>query len=165
MSQNPHFCDSVRGPEATPKPLQATPKLYNRHILGIDSGVQSHPKATPRLHQSHPKAPPRLHQGHTKATPKPPQSHPQATPKLLLSYLVRAFQGLEGAKTARFAGSLGQLRPGRNMTLSPRLALRTWPERGCPQPQHVPCVGNVVAVGGSRAPAAISRSAPIPDLL
>jgi hypothetical protein len=66
--------------------------------------------------------------------------------------MVRAFQGLGGAKTVRFAGSLVFLRPGRNMTLSPRLALRTWPERGCPQPQHVHCVGDVAVVGGSRAP-------------
>src|ERR1019366_3373893 len=153
MSQNPHFCDSVRGPEATPKPLQATPKPYHRHILGIDSRVQSHSKATPKPpqsqlianrlrpqshlkatpkpHQGYTKATPRLHQGYTKATPKPPQSHLKATPKLLLGNMVRAFQGLGGVKTVRFAGSLVFLRPGRNMTLSPRLALRTWPERGC----------------------------------
>src|ERR1022692_617508 len=37
-------------------------------VLGIDSGVQSHPKATPRLHQ-----------GSTKATSEPYQSHPKAT--------------------------------------------------------------------------------------
>src|ERR1019366_3291818 len=42
------------------KPPKATSKPYSRHILGIDSGVQSHTKATPRPHQ-----------GHTKATPKP----------------------------------------------------------------------------------------------
>src|ERR1035438_6530225 len=41
------------------KPPQATTKPYTRHILGIDSGVQSPPKATSRLHQSHPKAPPK----------------------------------------------------------------------------------------------------------
>src|ERR1019366_8735080 len=85
------------------KPPKATPRPYTRHILGIDSGVQSHPKATPKPHQSHTKATPRPHQGHTKATPrphqghtkatlrphqshpkatpKPPQSHPKATPK------------------------------------------------------------------------------------
>src|ERR1035441_3012094 len=45
--------------------------LGTRHILGIDSGVQSHTKATPRPHQSH-----------TKATPKPPPSHTKATPRL-----------------------------------------------------------------------------------
>jgi hypothetical protein len=50
------------------KPPKATLKPYSRHILGIDSGVQSHPKATPRLHQ-----------GSTKATLQPPQSHPKAT--------------------------------------------------------------------------------------
>src|ERR1039457_4249045 len=42
------------------KPPKATAKPYTRHILGIDSGLQSHPKATPKPHQSH-----------TKATPKP----------------------------------------------------------------------------------------------
>ena len=41
------------------KPPKATTRPYTRHILGIDSGVQSHPKATSRLHQSHPKAPPK----------------------------------------------------------------------------------------------------------
>src|ERR1039458_7756806 len=52
-----------------------------RHILGIDSGVQSHhkaiylgvqshPKATPMRPQSHPKAPPRLHQSHLQARGK-----------------------------------------------------------------------------------------------
>src|ERR1039457_551269 len=50
------------------KPPKATAKPYSRHILGIDSGVQSHPKATPRPHQSH-----------TKATPKPPPCDIQAT--------------------------------------------------------------------------------------
>src|ERR1022692_1264348 len=53
------------------KPPKATAKPYTRHILGIDSGLQSHTKATPRPHQSHTKATPRPHQGHTKATPKP----------------------------------------------------------------------------------------------
>src|ERR1017187_10220265 len=52
------------------KPPKATAKPYSRHILGIYSRVQSHPKATPRPHQSH-----------TKATPKPPQSHPKARRK------------------------------------------------------------------------------------
>src|ERR1035438_4649831 len=65
----------------TLKPPKATPKPYYRHILGIDSGVQSHTKATPRPHQGHTKATPRLHQGHTKATPKPPPCDPQATSK------------------------------------------------------------------------------------
>src|ERR1017187_8854942 len=50
------------------KPPKATAKPDSRHILGIDSGVQSHTKATPRLHQ-----------GSTKATLQPPQSHPKAT--------------------------------------------------------------------------------------
>src|ERR1017187_4066361 len=64
------------------RPTKATPRPYTRHILGIDSGVQSHhkattkpptrqEKATTRRHQSHPRATPRLHQGHPKATPKP----------------------------------------------------------------------------------------------
>src|ERR1035438_7015320 len=52
------------------KPPKAIAKPYSRHILGIDSGVQSHTKATPRPHQ-----------GYTKATPKPPRSHPHATLK------------------------------------------------------------------------------------
>src|ERR1035437_3550979 len=60
------------------KPPKATAKPYTRHILGIDSGLQSHTKATPRPHQSH-----------TKATPKPHQSQ-----------LLRLFQWLEGAETA-----------------------------------------------------------------
>jgi hypothetical protein len=50
---------------------QSHPKPPQSHILGIDSGVQRHLKATPRPHQSHPKAPPRLHQGSTKATHEP----------------------------------------------------------------------------------------------
>src|ERR1019366_8097733 len=69
------------GPSGRPKPPKATPRPYCRHILGIDSGVQSHPKATPKPHQSHTKAPPRLHQGYTKAPPRPHQSHPKATSK------------------------------------------------------------------------------------
>src|ERR1017187_7988397 len=63
------------------KPPKATAKPYTRHILGIDSGLQSHTKATPRPHQSHTKATPKPHQGHTKATPRPHQSHTKATPK------------------------------------------------------------------------------------
>src|ERR1022692_4327574 len=42
------------------KPPKATAKPYTRHILGIDSGLQSHLKATLRPPHSH-----------TKATPKP----------------------------------------------------------------------------------------------
>src|ERR1035441_1295530 len=60
------------------KPPKATAKPYTRHILGIDSGLQSHIKATPRPHQSHTKATPRPHQSHTKATPRPHQSHTKA---------------------------------------------------------------------------------------
>src|ERR1039457_3440941 len=74
MSQHSHSCESALAQcgmqKARAKPPKATSKPYNRHILGIDSGLQSHPKATPRLHQ-----------GYTKATPKPPPSHPHATPK------------------------------------------------------------------------------------
>src|ERR1017187_10561344 len=60
------------------KPPKATAKPYSRHILGIDSGVQSHPKATLKRHQSATKAPPRRHQSHPKATSKPPPGDPQA---------------------------------------------------------------------------------------
>ena len=35
------------------KPPKATSKPYSRHILGIDSGVQSHTKATPKPPTSH----------------------------------------------------------------------------------------------------------------
>src|ERR1035441_4069420 len=44
------------GAKYHPKPPKATPRPYCRHILGIDSGVQSHPKATLRLHQGSTKA-------------------------------------------------------------------------------------------------------------
>src|ERR1035441_11003526 len=70
-------------PEATTKlegraePPKATPRPPQGHILGIDSGVQSHLKATPRLHQGSTKAPPRLYQG----------------------YLIALCQSLGGAKT------------------------------------------------------------------
>src|ERR1017187_7624330 len=69
-------------PAPTPgtKPPKATPRPPQGHILGIDSGVQSHAKATPRLRQSHPKAPPRLHQGSTKAPPRLHQGSTKATP-------------------------------------------------------------------------------------
>jgi hypothetical protein len=81
--------NAERPEKATQSHLKATTKPYNRHILGIDSGVQSHPKATlkppqshpkatPRLPQGYPKAPPRLHQGSTKATPRLHQGHLQA---------------------------------------------------------------------------------------
>src|ERR1039458_8484104 len=65
----------------TLKPPKATAKPYSRHILGIYSGVQSHPKATLQPPQGHLKATPKPHQSHTKATPKPHQSHTKATPK------------------------------------------------------------------------------------
>src|ERR1035441_9425245 len=73
--------EATSKPEGRAEPPKATPRPPQSHILGIDSGVQSHPKATPRLHQGSTKAPPRLHQGSTKATPKPHQSHPKATSK------------------------------------------------------------------------------------
>src|ERR1035437_8064281 len=52
----------------TLKQPKSTAKPYCRHILGIDSGVQSQPKATPKPHQSLPHAP-----------LKPPPCDPQAT--------------------------------------------------------------------------------------
>src|ERR1039458_6046402 len=55
-------------------PAQATPRPYTRHILGIDSGVQSHHKATTKPPTRQEKATPRLHQGSTKATPRLHQS-------------------------------------------------------------------------------------------
>src|ERR1019366_4931899 len=72
------------GAKGRTKPPKATPKPYGRHILGIDSGVQSHHKATtkpstweyratPKPPQCDPKATLRLHQGSTKAPPKPPR--------------------------------------------------------------------------------------------
>src|ERR1039457_148086 len=60
------------------KPPKATAKPYTRHILGIDSGLQSHLKATLR----------------------PPHSHTTATPQPHQSQLLRLFQRLEGAETA-----------------------------------------------------------------
>src|ERR1039458_8216967 len=63
------------------KPPKATAKPYSRHILGIYSGVQSHPKATPRPTDSQPIGTPKPSQSHPKAPPKPHQSHPHATLK------------------------------------------------------------------------------------
>src|ERR1035441_5264148 len=82
------------------KPPKATAKPYTRHILGIDSGLQSHTKATPRPHQGHTKVQKKRHQTHAKATQKPPQSHTKATPKPHQGQLLRLFQWLEGAETA-----------------------------------------------------------------
>src|ERR1017187_9419300 len=92
------FDHRLPGLSSRPKPPKATPKPPQGHILGIDSGVQSHPKATPRLHQGSTKAPPKPPQGSTKATLKPPQSllianrlgpqsHPKATLKPPQSHL------------------------------------------------------------------------------
>src|ERR1019366_7030464 len=61
----------VKAAQSHLKPPKATAKPYSRHILGIDSGVQSHTKATPRLHQGYTKATPRLHQGYPTASLKP----------------------------------------------------------------------------------------------
>ena len=54
---------------------QATPRPYTRHILGIDSGVQSHHKAITKPLQSHHRAITEPPQSHPKATLRPPQSH------------------------------------------------------------------------------------------
>src|SRR5664279_4631402 len=43
-----------------PPTREATARPYTRHILGIDSGVQSHYKATPKLLQGSYKAPTKL---------------------------------------------------------------------------------------------------------
>jgi hypothetical protein len=99
MSQNAHSCESVLAPEATPKPPQATTKPYSRHILGIYSGVQSHPKASLKPLQGHPKASSKPHQSHPNATLKPPQSH-----------LDSSFHSPEGAESAFLARALALTR-------------------------------------------------------
>src|ERR1035438_9399368 len=63
------------------KPPKATTKPYSRHILGIDSGVQSHTKGTSKPPDSQPIGTPKPHQCDPKATPRLPQSHPKATPR------------------------------------------------------------------------------------
>jgi hypothetical protein len=70
-------------PAPTPgtKPSKATTKPYTRHILGIDSGVQSHPKATTKPSTVECRATPKPPQGSTKATLRLHQSHTKATPK------------------------------------------------------------------------------------
>ena len=75
--------DTASGKGRT-KPPQATPKPYTRHILGINSGVQSYPKATLKPHQSH-----------LKATLKPPSSHPQATLKPPSSHILGIDSGVQ----------------------------------------------------------------------
>src|ERR1035437_3723441 len=60
----------AKGQKGRAKPPKATAKPYSRHILGIDSGVQSHTKATPKPHQGYTKATPRLHQGHLRGFPQ-----------------------------------------------------------------------------------------------
>src|ERR1039457_5146682 len=97
ISNVPHnFC--VRFFEASPL------KPYTRHILGIDSGVQSYPKATLKPHQGHTKATPKPHQGHTKATPKPHQGHTKTTPRPLSSHLIRPVCKSEAQKPPVSAG-------------------------------------------------------------
>src|ERR1035441_2490532 len=57
--------------QARAKPPKATTRPPQGHILGIDSGVQSHHKAIPRPPQSH-----------ILWSTEAPQSHPKATPRL-----------------------------------------------------------------------------------
>src|ERR1019366_4319833 len=76
--RNKAECRMQRGRAKPPKAISKPPQS---HILGIDSGVQRHPKASLKPHQSHTKATPRPHQGHTKATPRPHQGHTKATPR------------------------------------------------------------------------------------
>src|ERR1017187_9620616 len=78
-----HRTSSVQNPisKGGAKPPKATTKPYTRHILGIDSGVQSHLKATPKPIDSQPIETPKPHQCDPKATSKPPQSHTRATPE------------------------------------------------------------------------------------
>src|ERR1035437_3398681 len=92
----------LRGQKGPAKPPKATSRPPQSHILGIDSGVQSHLKATLKPHQ-----------GSTKATPRPPQSHTKATPKRHQS-LTKATCGL-----FRWAGCQGV-----------QGALRRWRRRG-----------------------------------
>ena len=77
--------------EGRAKPPKATAKPYSRHILGIDSGLQSHHTATTQPHHSQ-------HHSPTKATTQPHQSHTKATPKPHQSQLLRLFQRLEARK-------------------------------------------------------------------
>src|ERR1019366_8425516 len=83
-----------RWQEGLAKPPKAISKPPQSHILGIDSGVQRHPKASLKPHQGHTKATSRLHQGYTKATPRPHQSHTHATLKPPTSVVCqRSFRG------------------------------------------------------------------------
>ena len=65
--------------EAGAKPPKAILKPYTRHILGIDSGVQSHHKATTRPPQGYHKATTRLPQGHTEVIADGQLQIPEAT--------------------------------------------------------------------------------------
>ena len=63
QANNDHFAASAPSAAKLPrcragraKPPKAISKPYTRHILGIDSGVQSHLKATPKPHQGYLKA-------------------------------------------------------------------------------------------------------------
>src|ERR1035441_5184840 len=66
-SQNCEKCFGRNQRKATQSPHKAPTKPPQSHILGIDSGVQRHPKANLKPPQGHPTATPRLHQSHTKA--------------------------------------------------------------------------------------------------
>src|ERR1039457_5510095 len=103
MSQHSHSCESALTQcgmqKGRAKPPKATSKPYSRHILGIDSGVQSHPKATSKPHQSH-----------TKASPKPPQSHTKATSKPPQRLLITPFQSRGSAETNCFPWALAMMR-------------------------------------------------------
>src|ERR1039458_8530998 len=103
MSEPSHFCESALAEcgmqKGRAKPPKATSKPYSRHILGIDSGVQSHPKATPKPPQSH-----------LKATSKPPQSHTKATTKPPQSLLITPFQSWGSAEATCFPWALAMIR-------------------------------------------------------
>ena len=112
-----------RWQEGLAKPPKAISKPPQSHILGIDSGVQRHPKAslkphqshtkaTSRLHQGYTKATPRLHQGHTKATPRPHQGHTKATSKPPSSPRVTLLPNVcGGPAAAKLAGGAGSSTP------------------------------------------------------
>src|ERR1019366_2556001 len=82
--------EATTKPEGRAEPPKATPRPPQGHILGIDSGVQSHTKAPPRPHQSP-----------TTATLKPPSSHPKAPPRLHQGRLAWIFHTLGRRVRAR----------------------------------------------------------------
>jgi hypothetical protein len=65
------------------KPPKATARPYTRHILGIDSGLQSPHKAIYYGVQRHLKATPKPPQGYPKAPTRLPQSLPKARARLV----------------------------------------------------------------------------------